>query len=203
LAAHERPHLDREWWSCQLNPWSAYRFSILSAAAPNLLGPGMRTDNYSGADESGWVPLKRRPAEGQRRALARAEVEYRRCLQFFRLSPRVLATVHEAVLRCRQKGVRPALVLMPEGPTFHSWYPAAVRAQIDQALAQLSQDADVPLLDLRDSVGEDGFLDSHHLYPEGAVLYSRRLAERIVPLLSPASPAKGYLAQQRSHDGPG
>jgi hypothetical protein len=203
LATHERPHLDREWWSCQLNPCSAYRFSILTAASPNLLGPGTRTDNYHAADNSGWLPLRRRSADYERRALARAEFEYRRCLKFFRLSPRVLATVRETVLRCRKKGVRPALVLMPEGPTFRSWYPHAVREQIDQALAQLGQECGVPLLDLRDCVGEDGFVDSHHLYPEGATLYTRRLAERIVPLLGADSLANGYLAQQRSQDGPG
>jgi hypothetical protein len=197
LATRERPHLDREWWSCQVAPWSAHRFSILTGIAPNLLIPGVRTNNYTGADESGWVPMQRRSPDFERRALARAEFEYRGGLQVFRLSPRILATLRETVLRCRANGARAALVLMPEGPTFRGWYPAAVRAQIDEALTQLSQECGVPLLDLRDGVGEGDFMDSHHLYPEGAALFTRRLAGQLVPLLQQCpSPSPSTLAAQ-------
>jgi hypothetical protein len=72
---------------------------------------------------------------------------------------------------------------MPEGPIFRSWYPPAVWQQIEGALTELSRECGVPLLDLRECVGEADFFDSHHLYPEGAAVYTRRLAERIAPLL--------------------
>jgi hypothetical protein len=183
LAARERPDLDEEWWTSQFAPLSAHRFSILTAIAPNLIGPAVRTNNYIGADESGWLPLPRRSAEMERRALARADFEYRGALRVFQLSPRILATVGETLQRCRQQGIPAAMVLMPEGPTFRGWYPAAVHEQIDEALADLSQECDAPLLDVRECVAEDGFLDSHHLYPEGAARFTRRLAELIEPLL--------------------
>jgi hypothetical protein len=200
LAARERPDLDQEWWSCQVAPWSTYRFSILTMAAPNLIGPQVRTNNYSGADASGWIPLPRRSAVAEQRALARAEFEYRAGLQAFRLSPRILGTVRETLVRCRQEGARAAMVLMPEGPTFRGWYPAAVRRAIDEALTGLSRECDAPLLDLRECVGADGFMDSHHLYPESAAVYTRRLAQRIEPLLHPTGPGQESLTEERAAD---
>jgi hypothetical protein len=190
LAARERPHLSREWWSCQVMPLSTYRFSILSALAPNFLALKVRTNNYVGADASGWVPLPRRPPAVEREALAFAEFEYRRGLQFFQLSPRILAAVRETVQRCAEEGVPAALVVMPEGPAFQSWYAPGVWEQIRAALTGLSRECGAPFIDLHDSVAEDGFIDSHHLYPDGASRYTMALARRLVPLLrSRKSPA--------------
>ena len=200
LAARERPNLGHEWWSSQIAPLVSHRFSILTATAPNLIGPQVRTNNYNNADPSGWVPLPRRSADVERRALARAEFEYRAGLRVFRPSPRILATVRESVARCRQQGTRAALVLMPEGPTFRGWYPPAVRRQIDVVLRRLSRDCAAPLLDLRDCVGEDGFLDSHHLYPEGAVRFTRCLAEQIEPLLRRDESSESTLLAVRGDD---
>jgi hypothetical protein len=197
LARPERPALSREWWACQVAPWSAHRFSILTAAAPNLLPPQARTNNYAAADASGWIGMPRQCREVEQRALARAEIEYRAGLQVFRLSPRILAGVRETVQRCDQAGVKAALVLMPEGPIFRSWYPAAAWRQIDTALKELSRECGVPLLDLRECAGEADFLDSHHLYPEGATVYTRRLAERLVPLLHQGEPSPSSRQEVR------
>jgi hypothetical protein len=182
LAAAERPDLEREWWLSQVSPWFSHRFALVTTTAPTFLKVSSRMDQYTGADESGWVPLPRRP-EATRRALAQAREEYHGLLQRFRPSPRALEVLGESVRRCREEGARAALVLMPEGPFFRSLYPSHVRRQIDEALARLNRRSGAALIDLRDAVAEEDFLDSHHLYPEGAALCTRRLAEQIEPLL--------------------
>ncbi len=178
----ERPQLQQEWWLAQATPWFANRFALVTAVAPSFLHLVQRTDRFSGVDESGWLPLIT-PPSGHRRALAQAEREYRQALQQLRLSPRGLAVLRETIERCREVGARAALVLMPEGPIFRSWYPPAVWRQVEETLAGFSREAAAPLIDLRDCVGEEGFLDSHHLYPEGAARFSKCLAERLEPLL--------------------
>jgi hypothetical protein len=178
-----RPGLAREWWSGQMPPVFAFRFSFLSSVAPTLLPFTARTDHYSGIDDSGWAPVPRRSLEQERQALARSLSEYRDTLRTFRLSPRALGVLCETIRRAREEAVPAALVLMPEGPIFRSWYPSVVHQQIDKALAKLSQECDAPLIDLRGCVGEEGFLDSHHLYHEGAALFTHCLARQVEPQL--------------------
>jgi hypothetical protein len=183
LAGEQRPGLEQEWWLAHLVPWSTYRLSLLSATVATLLRYDMRFDGYTGADESGWIPLAHQDANSTRRALARARSEYEGFLRDFRLSPRLLRVVHDSLERCREEGIAAGLVLMPEGPFFQSMYHPAARRILDTALAELCRECGADLIDLRDGWGEDDFMDSHHLYPEGASRFALRLAERVEALL--------------------
>ena len=76
--------------------------------------------------------------------------------------------------------------LMPEGPQFRSWYPPGVMRQVNGLLDRLSRRHEVPVIDAHDWIAtEDAFLDSHHLLPEGAEVFSRRLGREALPLLLP------------------
>jgi hypothetical protein len=185
LAGPDRPDLRREWWLGQAAALYTHRLSLVDGVAPTLLHADERwcVEFASEIDDSGWLGTPPLSPSQSRAALAHARATYEPALRDFRLSPRLLGVVEETVALARQAGLGVALVLMPEGPIFQSWYPPAVRRQIDQALQTLSREVDVPLLDLRDCVPESGFSDSHHLYPQGATRFTRRLAERIEPLL--------------------
>ena len=84
---------------------------------------------------------------------------------------------------CRQENIPAVLYLMPEGRLFQSWYVPATRARIDSYLAQLSQECRVPIVDARNWIGDDYFLDSHHLDRRGATQFTRRFGEEVIPPL--------------------
>ena len=78
---------------------------------------------YIGEDESGYVPPAPDAASRRERATEFARQQYEAYVQAFRLSPRRLALIGETIEAARHEGIAVALVLMPEGPTFRSWYP--------------------------------------------------------------------------------
>ncbi len=83
---------------------------------------------------------------------------------------------------CRREGLRAAVVVLPEGDAFRALYPPEALRKIDDYLDRLA--ADVPVIDARGWVGDDGFADGHHLLPSGASVFTARLArEALSPLL--------------------
>jgi hypothetical protein len=81
----------------------------------------------------------------------------------------------ELLALCAEQHIRAALVLMPEGPLFRSWYTAQARRQTDEFIRQLSAEFHLPLLDARDWFSEEEFVDSHHLRGAGARAFTERL----------------------------
>jgi hypothetical protein len=184
----QQQSVQRHWWLAQAVPAYAHRLSFLTCAAPTLTVPSRRWEMnpFEDSDDSGWVEMPALCAERAQRSLMEAKLDYQPALVAFRLSEAKVAVVRKTIQLAHNAGVTPALVLMPEGPTFRTWCPPAVWQQIHAAVERLSREGAAPLLDLRECVGEDGFFDSHHLYPAGAALFTRRLAEEIAPLLRPA-----------------
>jgi hypothetical protein len=189
LANHvraERPQLEWHWWLAQATAIHDHRLGLLTLAAPSLLPVTYTSNPGHTSDEGGWLPLPRVPPHLERSLFAVTHEETAGNLQRFQLSQRYLDVLAETVELARREGVQPALVLLPEGPAYRNWYPPGLWEQIDAALRRLAQRYRVPLFDLRATVGETDFIDSHHLYPEGAKTFTRLLARRIEPLLRPA-----------------
>jgi hypothetical protein len=186
-AGPDRPDVQREWWLAQAVPVHTYRESLVGCVSPMLLPltTQVERNRFAYVDASGWVRMPSLSAEQVQQTRAAARIDYEPALHNFHLSAARVADLRETVELAHREGVKVALLLMPEGPTFRGWYPPAVWQQVRAALVRLSHRCRVPLLDLRECVAEDGFFDSHHLYPKGAGLFSRRLAEQIVPLLRP------------------
>jgi hypothetical protein len=125
-------------------------------------------------------------------------------MQGFQLGGPALEALRETLAFCRRQGIRTAMVVMPEGPAFRSWYPPQVWPQARACVEELGREYGSAIIDARDWVGEEGFLDSHHLLAESASAFSARLAhEKIAPLLQhyqaprPASPlARGRKTKE-------
>ncbi len=84
----------------------------------------------------------------------------------------------------RRDGVKTALVVAPEGPEFRGWYPPKTWRTIRVWLERLSREYDAPLVNAREWIDEDDFMDSHHLLKAGAARFTERLGrECIVPML--------------------
>ena len=140
------------------------------------------------ADPSGWTPplLATFTPELRRQGTARARAEYTAYLKNFRLGGPTCRAVRALLELCRAEGIASALVLMPEGAEFQSWYPPQAWSQIQNFLAELSRDFAAPVINARGWVGEDQFADSHHLIAAGARRFSERLGREVVrPLLDP------------------
>jgi hypothetical protein len=189
-----RPDLRRDWRLGGAAPFYGRRLALVSRLAPGLLPQGSRMDGAWRVDPSGGVPTTYEyPTPEQRqRALARAREEYRYYLSDFRLGGPACDGLCELLASCRQDGVPAALVLMPEGPVFRSWYPPGAGRAVRDWLEAVGERLDVPLIDAREWMEEDDFVDSHHLLPEAAGRFTRRLgSEGVLPLLRRAEGGDG------------
>src|SRR6185437_5453955 len=175
--------LAHHWFKAQLTPWHAHRFSIMNHYASNWLPWRLRLDHWKALDARGWsdlgldteIPVKN-PA-----AFQVAHDTYVEELKHFAIAPMQDRALHDMLALCRQEGIPTVLYLMPEGRLFQSWYVPPTRACIDQYLTQLSQECNVPIIDARNWIGDDYFLDSHHLDRRGATHFTRRFGAEVIP----------------------
>jgi hypothetical protein len=162
-----------------LVPWHARRFVILSMTLPKLLPNILRQDWCRACDSCGWVrhqETHNRP-ELLQAALEHAHDEYSGVLSSFHLGGASCHALRQTLATCRKEGIRAALVLMPEGSAFRSWYTPGCLTQTRGFLDGLQHEFDVPLIDAREWLADDDFVDSHHTRNSGAETFSRRLAD--------------------------
>ena len=73
---------------------------------------------------------------------------------------------------------------MPESQVFQSWYGPCAQRCLGDYLSTLQRDFRTPVVDARNWVAEEGFVDGHHLAYGGAVIFSERLGREVLrPLL--------------------
>lgn len=166
-------------------PWYARRFVILSMALPKLLPNALRQDWCRTCDASGWVPHREvhdRP-ELLRAASQHAHDEYSEILTSFRLGGASCHAIRQTLATCRTAHIRAVLVLMPEGSAFRSWYTPASLRQARNFLDQLQREYEVPVIDAREWLADEDFVDSHHTRNCGAEVFSRRLGREALKKL--------------------
>jgi hypothetical protein len=180
------PELRRNWWLAEAVPWYAHRFAIVSRTVPTLLPWQLRQDLFWAADNSGSIesPLPPPTPEVRRRALDQARREYYAVLQDFHLGNGPTQAMREILEICKREHIGVALVWVPEGPVFRSWYSPQAEARTRRFLKECNRTYGVPLIDAREWVPEEEFSDSHHLRSPGARRFTERLArEALSPLL--------------------
>jgi hypothetical protein len=127
------------------------------------------------------------PSPDQRVAgIARAKAEYGNLLQTLRLDGPAASALRESLKLCRERGVKSAVVLMPEGTTFAALYTDDARRRVAAFVAELERDFGPIVIDARGWLDDAAFIDGHHALPSGASTYTATLAERIAPLLEAA-----------------
>jgi hypothetical protein len=193
LLRHYSPEpaaLLREWVECQLTPWYANRFSLLNQYAADFLPWRLRMDSWKAIDAWGWSDLgvdTPNPVKNPR-ALQVAHDTYFEELQRFRVSPMQDRALRDLLGLCHQEGIPVVLYLMPEGRIFQSWYPPAVRADIDRYLTGISQEYGVSVVDPRNWIEDEYFFDNHHLDRRGAIAYTLRFAREVLAHLVNGEP---------------
>ena len=121
----------------------------------------------------------------RRRLTGLAYQQYRRALQEFELSQGAVQALRDILALCRQRDIPTALVVMPEGSVFRGWYPPATQTRVEAFLAEFPSQENVPLIDARLWVEDDGFYDGHHMLPSGAEVFTDRLGAAIAALHTP------------------
>jgi hypothetical protein len=125
----------------------------------------------------------RHPSSEQRaKALELAYEQYHDHLTNFR-TPRA-EILRNLLASCQQSGISTALLVMPEGPTYRSWYGPETWPRIQAWLNRTSSEFASPVINTREWMAEEDFSDSHHLLPQAAAPFSERLGrEGVLPVL--------------------
>jgi hypothetical protein len=97
-----------------------------------------------------------------------------------RLTSSSEAAYRELLQLCGREGIEAALIMMPEGDTFRSWYSDAANLELTGFLDRLSAEFAVPIFDARQWFGDEYFADSHHLLRPGACEFTRRFEREIL-----------------------
>jgi hypothetical protein len=189
---YPRARYEQDWWESWALPWYTRRLSVLSRVAPAWLPWNCRKDWFRLVDEWGWVynPISAVTPEEYRRGVEQARRGYLPILTRFRLGAPSCQALRDLLTRCRREGITAALVVMPEGSEFRSMYPHAVWAQIETCLTGLSREYGLPFINAREWVADGLFLDSHHMCPEGADVFTDRLGLEVAALLARSRLAK-------------
>ncbi len=195
---HSDPRaLHRQWWEAQAVPALSHRFVLLNQWAPAWLPWTIRKDHeYNGLDGLGWLPWPFPPNPAQYPECVRAA--WRQCAP--RLGPGCLAPLSDRALRdllalCRRQGIAAALVIMPEGSVFQSWYPPGLRAAVEDYLRRLGRECRVPVIDARAWAPDADFVDGFHLLPGGADHFTRRFGREVLQPLLAGRPSGSLLPE--------
>lgn len=170
------------WLETRAIPCFTYRFAFLSRYRPNWLTWEERKDGFwKSTDSTGWYPHRSIPGK-QDEARERARNAFQSSLESFQIDSTQDRALREMVELAQGRNLPIVLLLMPEGPSFQSWYSPASKLRLDAYLNELSREYSIRVIDARNWVGfEEAFVDGHHLTPDGAIIFSRRFAEEVLP----------------------
>lgn len=173
-------------------PISCYRSRFLRSVVRSLL-PREQAEEMDRqvrdawpADNDGWFLMPWEPATPQAKAnaLQQGVIDIKPLLNSLRLDPRSDTALRELLAECRQRGIRVAMILMPEHSLTRGWYSPQASALVQDYLSRLQREVQVPIVDSRDWVSDDEFADSCHMSQKGVPAFCRRLGREVVqPLL--------------------
>jgi hypothetical protein len=200
-----------------VTPWHSHPARLLRSWARSRLAPAFRHHGLGPAlgepvssseigsellrvDEHGWFEGFARPLSPQesRRRTEIAHHQYRDNLGDFRLASQPLRALEDLISCCRREGVPIALMLLPEGSRFRGWCSPAMISGYESWLTEFCRRENLPLVDARRWIGDEGFWDGHHLYAAGAVRFSERWKNEA--LLGLALPLLQRTGQASSHE---
>lgn len=183
-------------------PISDYRTHLLGAALQSLLPRAQfedltrRVNDCLPPDLDGWFPLpwETKTLEAKRRALLDGEEKLKPLVQPVRIDPRSDTALREVLAECRQRGIKVALILMPEPSGTRDWYTPQSRAVLRDYLTRLHHDHAVEIIDTRAWVADDDFSDTCHMSQKGVPSFCGRLGCEVVqPLIDDKPLARHVL----------
>src|SRR5262249_25747976 len=120
----------------------------------------------------------------------------------FHLSNTAVQAMNDLLALCRQERIPVALVLMPEAGFFRAMYSPTPRTGLDAFITELSRRWEVPVVDARNWIADDGFWDGHHLVPHAADAFTDRLGRETRRYVNPgAAETVGYRVPGTENSG--
>lgn len=180
-------HLVRQWIEAQLSPCFTHRFKVISAFLPAWLPYHLRRDhNWRDLDPWGWLPGHSRaddPAQYRKR-FQHVREYFGPVFQKYRLGYNSWKAMREMLSLCRDQGIPVALFCMPEGKDFRALYSPEATRLSELLVGNMHKEYGVPVIDTRDWMGPENFIDSFHLLTDGAWKFTERFEEEVIrPLL--------------------
>lgn len=159
----------RTWLSAALLPVRAHHGGLQTL---DRNGPSC----YTG-DAHGWQPQITAVDSPARARLTELTVnQYRGAMAEPRLAAGKQQAIVDLLWTCRQERIEAVLVLLPESESFRKLRVPEAAGQFELFLAQLTDLFQTPLVDARPWLEEEYFFDGHHTLPEGAAIFTDRLA---------------------------
>ncbi|MBA4191937.1 MAG: hypothetical protein C0467_28490 [Planctomycetaceae bacterium] len=188
LASYDFPadRLHREHRKVAFFPWTSLRFPLVGRVWPSLLPFGNRYDWSRNTDEYGWRPvlLGSVTPEQHATAFARAAAEYRNTLAAMTLGDAQVSALRDLISLCREQGIRLAFLRMPESMEFRALYSHATSAQVDQLMTTIAAESGCNIVNAREWMPDDAFVDGHHMMRDPTAAFTDRLTrEAITPHL--------------------
>jgi hypothetical protein len=179
-----------------LTPVIHYRAPLLETYAPDLASRGADNNrnwekiHWLGLDDWGWLPVgwPRLGPEEFAQKLEHARQVTQPDLEGLAFKPGTDWAIHELLRECREHGSKVALFFNPEHSGLRSWYSPQAWERVQSYFLGLAGEFNVPVIDARDWVPDEGFVDFCHLLPCGADLFSARFGREVLRLLVEGRP---------------
>ena len=173
----ERRRLVRYWCVSRCLPCAWYAGEL-----QRHLGVNVSHWNVEPVDSHGrYTGWSGEVTPGERRWGARVtRWQYRNSFGGFHLAEGSARALRDLLSCCRRERIPTTLVLMPEGPEFRSWYTPEMRQGLGAFLEELKHEYQVPIVDMREWIGEEGFRDSNHLIGAGTVTFTDRFVREVI-----------------------
>lgn len=181
--------LYQQWWNMQAFPLVTHREALLRQFTPSwVLTPTEPDRRCQDLDRLGWwSPMASVAPEERDRLVERYRRVYEHRLRRYQVAKNPDRALRELIALCHREQIRATVVVLPEGQVFRDLYPENALRDIRAYLDGISRECRIDVVDARDWVGDGGFMDGHHLLPEGAAVFTRRLGQEVVqPLLAQA-----------------
>ena len=182
------PHHGWEGWVASAY---AYRFSLLNRYAHKWLPTpyGLMVGGLH--DRHGWQKGPTVTRKEYPKLLHRAWEQYADIFDGYHVGGPGVAATRDALARCRDRGVKVTVVLMPESTEYRAWYGAGGYAGVTAFARGLTAEFGAAVLDAREWLPDDRFTDGHHLLPGGAAEFTDRLArEWLTTHATPGGPPR-------------
>lgn len=134
--------------------------------------PPIKTDafGYRALD----VPLRLR--EGMRKL---AHQQYDIYYPNFVLAEDPAARLRKLIRKITEMGIKVRLLMTPEGQEFRGMMSPEMKNGVDYFVNSIRIEFDIDVIDARDWMPDSAFYDQHHLLPEGAKDFARKLKSRL------------------------
>jgi hypothetical protein len=177
------------WLKARSIPVYGFRSSLMGHLKREALTQG-KDPTMRLVDDFGWLPLPgQHTAESRERYLGTFhERLLKGCPAFprdYQISRGAQRAFSELLQNFQDQGIPVIIVRMPEESSFRQWSAPNTESKFRALLDGLRLSSAARYIDAHDWVPDDLFADHCHMLPGGATIFTRRLADELLPLAFP------------------